>query len=207
MRKCAWLKGTQVVKWGRIPAVTAWSEDPMGCKKNGRHLSAARFPGMGVWKLAENSESVCWLSSLCCHKLWTTAGLSNSFSGTGPTKVRSWWDHPWENEHGSETWKSLKFGVLKLRSMHEIKKLGHRQGEHRFLMENEETSMINCSSVRAHWRVGDVTGPLGGSAIDPLPLAQGVLESRVESRIGIPAWSLLLPLPMSLLLYLCVSHE
>lgn len=38
---------------GRIPGVTAWSEDPWGPKKNGWCLSA----GTGVWKLAENNES------------------------------------------------------------------------------------------------------------------------------------------------------
>ena len=29
---CAWLTGAQVAKWGRIPGVTAWSDDPLGCK-------------------------------------------------------------------------------------------------------------------------------------------------------------------------------
>lgn len=31
---CAWLKGAQVVKWGGIPGVTPWFEDPLGHKKN-----------------------------------------------------------------------------------------------------------------------------------------------------------------------------
>lgn len=30
-----WLKGAQVLKQGRVPAVTASSEDPLGHKKNG----------------------------------------------------------------------------------------------------------------------------------------------------------------------------
>ena len=48
-------------------------------------------------------------------------------------------------------------------------------------------------------------GCLGGSAVVHLPLAQGmILGSRIESRIRLPVWSLLLPLPMSLPLSL--SH-
>lgn len=31
---CAWLKGAQAVKWGGIPGVTPWFEDPLGHKKN-----------------------------------------------------------------------------------------------------------------------------------------------------------------------------
>ena len=51
-------------------------------------------------------------------------------------------------------------------------------------------------------------GCLGGSAVEHLPLAQGVIPgSRIESRIRLPAWSLLLLLPVSLLLSLCVSRE
>ena len=33
------------------------------------------------------------------------------------------------------------------------------------------------------------------------------LRPRIKSRIGLPAWSLLLPLPVSLPLPLCVFHE
>ena len=48
-------------------------------------------------------------------------------------------------------------------------------------------------------------GHLGGSGVEHLPLAQGVIPgSRVESCIGIPAGSLLLPLSMSLPLSHCV---
>ena len=28
--RCAWLKGAQVAKWGGIPGMTSWSEDPLG---------------------------------------------------------------------------------------------------------------------------------------------------------------------------------
>lgn len=28
----AWLKGTQLAKWGRIPGMTARPQDPQGCK-------------------------------------------------------------------------------------------------------------------------------------------------------------------------------
>ena len=42
-------------------------------------------------------------------------------------------------------------------------------------------------------------GCLGGSAVQRLPLAQVIiLRTRMESHIGLPAWSLLLPLPVSL---------
>ena len=44
---------------------------------------------------------------------------------------------------------------------------------------------------------------LCGSEIEHLPLAQGVI---LEYQ-GLPEWSLLLPLPMSLPLSVCVSHE
>ena len=49
-------------------------------------------------------------------------------------------------------------------------------------------------------------GHLGGSAVEYLPLAQGViLRSRIESHIGLLAGSLLLPLAVSLPLCVCVS--
>ena len=42
-------------------------------------------------------------------------------------------------------------------------------------------------------------GRLGGSAVEHLPSAQGVIRSPgIGSRIGLPAWSPLLPLPVSL---------
>ena len=51
-------------------------------------------------------------------------------------------------------------------------------------------------------------GHLGGSMVERLLLAQVVIPSpRIESRIGLPAWSLLRPLPVSLPLSLSVSHE
>ena len=47
---------------------------------------------------------------------------------------------------------------------------------------------------------------LGGSAAECLTLAQGViLGPGIESHIGFPAWSLLLPLPASLPRSLCLS--
>ena len=47
---------------------------------------------------------------------------------------------------------------------------------------------------------------LGGSAVEHLPLAQGVIPSpSIKYCIGLLAWSLLLPLPGSLLLPLSVS--
>ena len=45
------------------------------------------------------------------------------------------------------------------------------------------------------------------SAQGVIPGAQGViLETRIESQVRLPAWSLLLPLPC-LCLSFCVSHE
>ena len=42
-------------------------------------------------------------------------------------------------------------------------------------------------------------GCLGGSVVEHLPLAQGVFPGLgIESHVGLPARSLLLPLPMSL---------
>ena len=49
-------------------------------------------------------------------------------------------------------------------------------------------------------------GCLGGSAVKHLPLAQGViLGSVIESHITLVVGSLLLPLPVSLPLSLCLS--
>ena len=43
---------------------------------------------------------------------------------------------------------------------------------------------------------------MGGSVVERLPSAQDmILESRIESHIGLPVRSLLLPLPM----FLCLS--
>ena len=52
-----------------------------------------------------------------------------------------------------------------------------------------------------------VLGHLGGLVVEGLPLAQGVIlrPGTPGSSMGLPAGSLLLPLPVSLLL--CVSHE
>ena len=57
-----------------------------------------------------------------------------------------------------------------------------------------------CKRIQLEW------GSLGGAAVWRLPLAQGAI---LETRDGIPrqapgAWSLLLPLPMSLPLSLSV---
>ena len=49
-------------------------------------------------------------------------------------------------------------------------------------------------------------GCLGGSVVESLPLAQGLIPGQVvESRIQLPTRSLLLPLPMSLPLSVCLS--
>ena len=49
-----------------------------------------------------------------------------------------------------------------------------------------------------------IVGRLGGSAVERLPLAQGmILGSGIESRMGLPMGSLLLLLPVSLSLSVC----
>ena len=54
-----------------------------------------------------------------------------------------------EEQSASLEWKSLKFGVLKLSHVPEIKKLGYRQCEHRVLMETwDKRGVIDCSSAR-----------------------------------------------------------
>ena len=56
------------------------------------------------------------------------------------------------------------------------------------------------------WFNSSFGGRLGGSAVERLPSAQGVIPgSGIESHVGFPVWSLLLPLPVSLPLY--VSRE
>ena len=50
------------------------------------------------------------------------------------------------------------------------------------------------------------SGHLGGSGVECLPLVQGpITGSGIEFCVGLPAWSLLLPLPVSLPLSVCVS--
>ena len=49
---------------------------------------------------------------------------------------------------------------------------------------------------------------LGGSAVEHLPSAQGViLGSGIKSHIGLPVRSLLLPLPMSLPLSVSLMNK
>ena len=49
-------------------------------------------------------------------------------------------------------------------------------------------------------------GHIGGPVVERLPLAQVVIRGPgMESHIGLPAESLLLPLPMSLPLSVCLS--
>ena len=51
-------------------------------------------------------------------------------------------------------------------------------------------------------------GNLGGSVVEHLSSAQVmILGPGIESHIGLPTGSLLLPLPMSLPLSVGVSHE
>ena len=76
---------------------------------------------------------------------------------------------------------------------------------------------IFVSYVNAHQRMilaeEDVNnqvdmGCLGGSALEHLPLAQGLIpDPRIESHIRLLAWSLLLLPRLCLCLSFCVSHE
>ena len=64
--------------------------------------------------------------------------------------------------------------------------------------------------TRSLFKTVTLWGNLGGSVVEHLPLAQGViLGLGIKSHVGLPAWSLLLPLPVSLpvFLSLSVSHE
>ena len=47
----------------------------------------------------------------------------------------------------------------------------------------------------------------GWLSVEHLPLAQGMTGAEIESHVGLLAWSLLLPLPLSLPLSLYVYHE
>lgn len=60
--ECAWLKGAQMAKQGRIPGMTTRSEDLLCHKKNGWHLSVVPSPGIGAWKPAKDSKARCQLS-------------------------------------------------------------------------------------------------------------------------------------------------
>lgn len=61
---CLWLKGAQVVKQGRMPGVTGWSEDSLGCRRNGWCQGAVLFPARGVGMLAESSRAWFWLPAV-----------------------------------------------------------------------------------------------------------------------------------------------
>ena len=51
-------------------------------------------------------------------------------------------------------------------------------------------------------------GHLGGSVVEHLPSAQGMIPvSQIESHIGLPAWSLLLPLPVCVSACLSLSYS
>ena len=70
------------------------------------------------------------------------------------------------------------------------------------------STYTECSSLKPaitvletkHFKSTSYLGRLGGSVVEPLPLAQGViLRLEIESHIGLPVRSLLFPL------YLCLS--
>ena len=52
----------------------------------------------------------------------------------------------------------------------------------------------------------NILGHLGGSAVERLPLAQGlILESQIESHVGLPAWRPASPPPICVSASLSVS--
>ena len=76
---------------------------------------------------------------------------------------------------------------------------------------DQESHTLLTEPARCHqtyFKIITSLGHLGGSVVEHLPLAQGVIPgSGMEAYVGLPAWSLLLPLPVSLPLSVCVSHE
>lgn len=85
----------------------------------------------------------------------------------------------------------LKFVVLKLSHAPEIKKLRCRQGEHRVLTETWETKVIDCSSVRAHWKVREAkifsSGAAGCRHIHPTYPCWKPSGSKIPPPSGV--WS------------------
>lgn len=95
-----------------------------GSQKEQGSMRVAEFPGMGVGKPAENSESRCWLSDLCCHKIWTAAWSCDHYLRRSPAKSRSVTratSLSCEEQCGSLPQEFIKFGVLKLSGEPKIK--------------------------------------------------------------------------------------
>ena len=73
---------------------------------------------------------------------------------------------------------------------------------------SEERGLKDAAEMWGWWgsHKNAFQGLLGGSAVEHLPLAQVIiLGAGIKSHIRLPAWSLLLPLPMSLPPSLCLS--
>ena len=61
------------------------------------------------------------------------------------------------------------------------------------------TEMVIVDNFVFSWLSKENEGPLGGSAVEHLPSAQGVIPgSRIKSHFGFAVRSLLLPLPVAL---------
>ena len=79
--------------------------------------------------------------------------------------------------------------------------------EHPRLLTGNVTGVRMTQKTKSCQNRGTL-GCLDGSEVEHLPLAQGVIpRSRIKSPIGLLVGSLVLHLPMSLHLSLCVSHE
>ena len=62
------------------------------------------------------------------------------------------------------------------------------------------------TKVIKNWIKMKFEGCLGSSAVEHLPLAQGMIPgTRIESHIRLPAGSLLFPLPVCVSASLCLS--
>lgn len=78
----------------------------------------------------------------------------NCFAGRGPTNGRIMVKYSLVRKVGSVLQESLKFGVLKLSRVPEIRKIEHRQGEYRVLTETRETRVISALlwGLTEEWR-------------------------------------------------------
>ena len=71
-------------------------------------------------------------------------------------------------------------------------------------IEMWKSEKISVSSQRHGLQCASHQGCLGGSVVEHLPLAQGVIPG---SLMGLPTGSLLLPLPMSLPLFVSLMNK
>ena len=132
----AWFKGAQVAKQARIPGVTLWPQDPQGHKK----CSLSASPRHRTWKLAETSESRCRFLLCIAKKGEPMRGYATTFLGWVGKRQKQ--GDPLSRERVLCAMGVRQSWSLKLPCVPEIEGLGHRQGEHRVLMETGETRVM-----------------------------------------------------------------